>query len=155
MRRWGGSLEEKVAALYADVVQWHKAKGLKLSLQGKLTLARLRTSKDWPKLKAKAASTRHLLPYTYDLALRCDSGNVHDRRRVALCQILTEFYALIDREGRFFSDEAKEEVKGMGRLFNSIYFALSDEAVAKKQRLWKAVPKFHMFEHICSHQALT
>ena len=44
MQRWAGTLEEKVAALYADVVAWHKAKGLKLSLQGKMTLARLRTS---------------------------------------------------------------------------------------------------------------
>ena len=36
-------------------------------VQGKLTVERLRTDGGWPKLKAKAAATRHLVHFALEL----------------------------------------------------------------------------------------
>lgn len=155
--KFGGSLAEQVKALQADIKAWHKANGRKLALEGKLTPQRVRTSGDWPKLKAKGANTRHLVPYTLALAQANNSGNDHDNRRVALCQILDRFYTILESEGRWLSEAAKGEVEPMGKLLFNIYRNLSAEALRDptKPRAWKMTQKFHLWEHLCSKQALT
>ena len=124
-------------------------------MEGKLTPQRVRTSGDWPKLKAKGANTRHLVPYTLALAQANNSGNDHDNSRVALCQILDRFYTILESEGRWLSEAAKDEVEPMGRLLFNIYRNLSREALGERRRAWKMTQKFHLWEHLCAKQALT
>ena len=45
-------------------------------------MERAKTSKGWPKLKAKAAAKRHLASFALELAIEHDSGSAHDRRWV-------------------------------------------------------------------------
>ena len=74
-----------------------------------MTAERVRASGDWPKLKAKAAATRHLAEYALNLAqrfARVDSldafTQTHDQMSLAACQLLVEFYALIRNESQTF-----------------------------------------------------
>ena len=136
--KFGGATQElQVANLYADMKAWHKANKRPMELQGKLTVARLRTGKDWPKLKAKGASTRHLVDYAFDLASRHNSGSVHDRQRLAVVQILKSFYDTCHAEGRYLSAAAKAKIAPMGRRFVGIYGNLSNEALNREERGWK------------------
>ena len=53
--------------------------------------------------------------YTRELAETHNTGTTHDRQRLAVVQILDDFYALCAEEGRYFSDAAKAKLKPMGR----------------------------------------
>ena len=149
----GGTQDAQVVSLEADMKAWHVANKRPWELQGKLTVARLRTGKDWPKLKAKGATTRHMVDYAFALASRYNSGSVHDKQRLAVVQIIKLFYDTCHNEGRYLSSEAKATLKPLGRRFMGIYGNLAREALTNGTRAWKMVPKFHMFEHICMHQA--
>ena len=93
------------------------------------------------------------MDYAFDLASRHNSGSVYDRQRLAVVQILKSFYDTCDAEGRYLSAAAKAKIAPMGRRFVGIYGNLSNEALNSEERGWKLVPKFHMFEQICQHQA--
>ena len=104
----GATEADRLGQLVKDMKAWHVAQKATLSLHGKLTVARIRASGDWPRLKAKAATVRHLVPYTHDLAKRHDSGSEHDRLRIACCQVLETLYDTLEKEGRWLSTEAKQ-----------------------------------------------
>ena len=142
----------RVALLEIDAKKWHKDNSVEWTLQGKLTEARVRTSSDWPKLKAKGAATRHLIDYTVHLAASRSDGSRHDRMRLAVCQLLKTFYDTCEREGRYLGDDAKATLRPLGKRFMRVYVNLSAEALAAGLRAWKIVPKFHVFEHICADQ---
>ena len=95
---WGGSTyEENTKGLHEEMVAWHKKNKTKSKLQGKLTYERLRTTSGWPKLKAKAAATRHLIFFALDLATRhCQD----DIRIIAVVQLMCEFYTLLESQGQ-------------------------------------------------------
>ena len=146
---WGTTQKANVAGLDKDLQAWYKATQDKTKVQGKLTYERLKTKGEWPKLKAKAAATRHLAKYAAYLAVLHNDGSTHDRLRKAVCELLCRFYAIIDEEGRFLSDGAKQELPVLGRTLLELYLKLSKEAIVKHKRMWKSVPKFHVFVHIC------
>ena len=56
----GGTQETAISLLDERLRKWYKDTKFRSRLQGVLAVERLRTSKMWPKLKAKAAATRHL-----------------------------------------------------------------------------------------------
>ena len=59
---WGHTTQAaNVKMLHDEVAAWYKACKVKHRLQGVLTVERIRTSGDWPKIKAKAAATSILL----------------------------------------------------------------------------------------------
>ena len=73
---------------------WYKSTKESSRIRGKLKIERIRTSGDWPKLKAKAAAIRHIAKFALVLAHKYDSGSEHDRIKVAVCQLLVQFYDL-------------------------------------------------------------
>ena len=145
--------EKEVAGLMVRLKEYYKANKGVSKIQGRLTSERIRTSKGWPKLKAKAAATRQATRFALELASEFDSGSSHDRRRRAVCQLLVRFYDILDAEGMYLSAEAKEELPRIGLSFGVIYGQLSAEAEAMGQRLWKATPKFHLFQHLLEWQS--
>ena len=150
---FGASTQSRrIALLEADCKRWHREKGLEYTLQGKLTVERVRTSAEWPKLKAKGAATRHLLDYTVHLAATHNGGSRHDMNRLAACQLLQTFYKTCESEGRYLSGDARRTIAPLARRFMGVYRQLSAEALAQKKRAWKMTPKFHMFEEICAYQ---
>ena len=104
-RVFGGATQEAaVAALHQHMNRWYRnllsssspSSSTASKVQGKLSIERLRTKNSWPKLKAKAAATRHLAGYALFL---CQTfGSPEDRAILAVCQLLVEFYKLLNDE---------------------------------------------------------
>ena len=103
-RAWGATTHaENCERLDDEIRAWYRQKGEKSKLQGKLTLARLRSSSGYPKLKAKGAATRHMASFTLELAARHCAGpsdrcvlgvaqthaeiTTSSKRRVCFCQM--------------------------------------------------------------------
>ena len=63
----GRTMKAAVQRLHDDLQAWYKREKVSSRLKGKLTVARLRGDDGFPKLKAKAAATRHMLPYAIEL----------------------------------------------------------------------------------------
>ena len=149
MGHWGSNHDDQMAGLAADMKAWYAAVDEKCKIQGELTFSRIRTSGDWPKLKAKAASTRHLTKYALYLCVRYDDGSIHSQRRKLVCELLVRFYTILDTHGRFFPQKILDELNDLGPTLFDLYMRLAEEALANKKRAWKMTPKFHVFLHIC------
>ncbi|MGB2015010.1 MAG: hypothetical protein ACPHSF_06060, partial [Flavobacteriales bacterium] len=148
--------EEAVSWLQSEIVAWYKRKHNKehARIQGKLTVQRVKTSGDWPKLKAKAAATRRLTEFVLQLAETHNSGSEHDQKRLGVAQLLNEYYTLIHAEGRWFSTFALDRIPRVVYTFHGLYAALSAEALRLRVRAWKFIPKFHLFAHIAHPEIL-
>ena len=149
---YGPTNEIAIKGLQAEFKDFYSANPTLHKIQGALTLARIRTSADWPKLKAKAAACRHIVQFAKKLAEDNNSGTIHDKRRLACCQLVCRFYEILDESDRYLSDDQKRELYGLGGNFVDIYMKFSKEAVDKNLRRWKAAQKFHLFQHLCEHQ---
>ena len=151
---WGETQEIQTKGLEKQMHLWFKRNQQASKIQGKLTFSRLRSSKEWPKLKAKAACTRHVTRFALELSKQHNSGSDHDRKRDAACELLVRFYDILDTEDRYLSDAAKLEISHIGKFFIAIYSNLSEEALRNDVRKWKMIPKFHAFVHLCEIQSL-
>ena len=147
------NIDDGIKALDAHLRSWYASrKTLKeYRLQGKLTPERLRAQGKWPKLKAKAASTRHLAKYVLHLVQ--SFGGPEDRDLLALCQLLDRFYTIIANESMFMSTAACTEIAKLGQRLAVIYASLAESAARKKVKMWKMMPKLHLFVHLCEWQA--
>jgi len=151
--QWGNTFAEQMKQVNLDLNLWYRQNVGHHKIQGKLTIDRIRTKSGWPKLHAKAASTRHLAEYGCSLAVRFNSGSLHDQRRLAIAKLLCKFYEIIAAEGMFLSRKAKSEIKTIGADLVVLYNALSTEAAEQEKKGWKFAPKFHLFVHLCEIQA--
>ena len=86
----GASQDEQIKNLDKHMRQWYKDTKAESTVQGKLTKERVRTSKKWPKLKAKAAATRHLSAYV--VFLMDTYGTDEDEQERALCHLLHRLF---------------------------------------------------------------
>lgn len=103
---------------------------------------------DWPKLKGKAAQIRALAPFALHLA-----ASHLSRQHVLLCQMLVRFYDIIAVGDRWLSEDDKKELKELGPRLVGLYSRFAAKAFADGERMWKLVPKFHLFQHLCEWQA--
>ena len=156
----GGTLAAKVELLNKRLKQYYSQESCqkKSRLQGKLTVERLRNNKLWPKLKAKAAATRHLAAFALQLILEFSDVHDphwghHDTLATGVCQLLCRYYTLLDSESMFFSTEAKTEIHDFGNLMGNLYTQLSNIGFAFHVKLWKMSPKLHLFMHLCIDQS--
>ena len=122
-------------------------------VQGDLTYERIKTSGDWPKLKAKAAATRHLLKFAAKLASTYNSGNVHDKRRLAVIELLVEFYNILEHGAPSLTPVEQSHIAFVGKTLLQLYTSLAKQAVAANKRFWKLTPKFHIFIHLVELQS--
>ena len=140
-RAFGGRNQDTmIKNLYEDMMRWYKGqKNISSRLQGKLTVDRVKTSSGWPKLKAKAAATRHLAAYALNLAERF--GTADDRRVVAACQLLCQFYHIISSESMFLNDDGKNKLPHVGRRLAVIYSASAEQAAIFARQDVEYVPE--------------
>ena len=110
-KTWPGIQTEAVSLLTAEMKAWLSRTRAKYRLQGELSVSRIRTSNDWPKLKGKAAQLRCLSRFALEFARKHDSGSQHDRRRSGVAQLLVRFCEIVDQEGTFLSDAAVREMQ--------------------------------------------
>jgi len=150
MRAWGGRTnEENMKKLEMELNEWYKERKEKSQLQGKLTIARVRTDKGWPKLKAKGAATRHLAEFALVIAKKYLGTSTRERKELAVIQCLVNFYRIISSEGMYLSDEAKRELPKVGNRLCALYGSLAREMFTLGQKFWKMNPKMHLFLHLC------
>ena len=158
----GGSIAAKIKRLAADLADWYRrSPSVSSKLRGALTAERIRISGDWPRLKAKAAATRHLAAYALDLAVRFgrvdslgDFVKTHDELTIAVCQLMVEFYHTINSESMQLSAAGQARIQELGHQFAFMYGRLSKMCFDRGIRLWKLSPKLHMFMHLCLWQIL-
>jgi len=148
----GATFKARVMALRQDLKEWYKATKCTNQIRGKMTQERLRADGDWPKLKAKAAATRHLSRYAKHLVITHAGLSEEDVLMSNVVVLLVRFYELLDEQPRFFSDAAQAEVAWLGRRLAIYYHDLARRALVAGQRLWKEMPKMHMFVHLCEWQ---
>ena len=125
----------------AELHQFYKDTRETARIQGKITIERLRTSGEWPKLKAKAAATRHCAKFALHLAAKHCDGSDHELRRLGVAQCLNDFYNLIEEEGQFLSDSARRRLPQIGFDLGNMYAQLATEAKHNSRKLWKCNPK--------------
>ena len=122
---------------------------------------RIRSTSDsgYPKLKAKGAQTRQLMPYALEIAKRFqriapDPFHVHDRCIVGVCQLACDLFTILMASGRFFSDAAKRKVVAIGNQMPQLYQRLYHEAHTLGVKMWKMTPKLHLIQELLVYQCL-
>ena len=131
----GANQVDKVKKLHLHIGKLYKDVREGTRVQGKLTVERLRTQGNWPKLKAKAAATRHLATYALKLVQDFGGRSTEDRQMLAVCQLLVRFYELIDIESNFLSASARVELPQLGQRLVGIYTALATAAKDRGEKL--------------------
>eukprot|EP00959_Pyramimonas_sp_CCMP1952_P457479 9475003-Pyramimonas_sp.AAC.1 len=91
--------------------------------------------------------------YAVYLARKYNDGTVHAKRRLAVAEILDRFYCILKSQDMFLTPSAVDELKQLGKRLVILYNALSVEAARSHKKLWKMVPKFHLWLHLCETQA--
>ena len=82
-----------------------------------------------------------------------DPCHGHDRLTLGVVQLLARFYEIISAESMFLSEAAKTEVPRIGVQLAMMYQQLSIYAFGRGIRLWKMMPKMHLFLHLVEDQA--
>jgi len=153
--KFGGNQQSQLQTLNRRIKNFYKSGsfGNKSRLQGDLTFMNMKTAGGWPKLKAKAAATRHLAPFAAQLSSEFNTNSPHDRQRQTVIDCLVAFYDLVSCEDRCLSSAALKELAKIGFDLCSNYACLAAEARQHEWKRWKLVPKFHLFQHLCFTQA--
>ena len=81
-------------------------------------------------------------------------SRLHDELALGVCQMLVQFYELLDTNSMFVSEEAKVQFTRIGNLMPAMYSRLSTMCFNSGLLLWKLQPKMHMFVHLCLHQII-
>ena len=139
----GGNSNERCKQMFREIVTWYKANGVQDRLQ-KLTVTMIQKSSTAPpKLRAKAAEARALVPFALYAAQRWLSadGPVHAAIRQAAAA-LVECYNHLTPE---VYDPA--ELRVASRTFCLQYAALRQ--FHEGTCFWRIKPKFHLFQELC------
>ena len=145
---WGATKKERAAKLDEDLKKHYKRVKECVKIDGRITYERVKPAGEWPCLKAKAAATRHVVPYVVGLAERFNSGSDHDQRRLLLCRSLDRAYSVMKSAGRFLTSCERAELKKLSQIMMSCYRNLSLESLQKGLRTYKMKPKLHETQHI-------
>ncbi|CAE7719047.1 unnamed protein product [Symbiodinium sp. CCMP2592] len=103
--------------------------------------------KDYPRLKLKAAETRHFIPVLASICMSFQSCKQH-RVRSEVLQALTSFYELLEVCDYVPTAEQHREMTKVWWSFLKGYQWLSDHAAKKGMKLYDPVPKFHYSAHL-------
>ena len=150
----GNTYAERVRRMAADLKQWYSATRTKNKYRGKLTLERFRKQGQWPKLMGKAAAIKALCKYALHLAMTYNNGSRYDILMLEICQLMQEFYNLMDSESQFMADVARDQLPRIAQRLVEKYATLAADAFSRDMRLWKVSPKHHLFLHLCQIQAI-
>ena len=145
---WGTTQEANCLGLEAAMKAHYKKLKITNQFRGRLTIDRIKTSSDWPKLKGQGATVRSLGSFAL-----CLAREYLQERHVLLCQLMVRFYEVLDTERLYLSTAARREIAEIGQVFCRTYNILSAEAFDAQLKLWKSSPKLHMFLHLCEWQA--
>ena len=153
LKQWGTTQESNAVGLENHLNKHYADTNEKVKIQGKLTKQRIKESSEWPIFKAKAAATRHCVPWAVKLATEFNSNSLHDRRRLAVIQCLNRIYDLIREAPQFPSPEQQAELRELSLAMMRNYRHLTDESLGLNVKTWKMKPKCHMTQHILEEES--
>ena len=101
---------------------------------------------------AKGAAIRHLIPYALLLLQKHATRARKDQLMEAICQLLLEFYQIVNTELMFLSEYARERLPIIGNRFCRFYSELAVFFNHKRLKLFNMTPKLHLFCHLAGNQ---
>ena len=126
-----------------NLKQWYKDTRCENQIQGQLTPQRVRTTSDWPKVKAKAAQTRALAHYAlYLVTTFGNMDNEEEKLAMGVATLLVEFYTIMSAEDMFLSDAARARLPRLGQKFAMLYSKLSIMSFQANTKFWKHLGTF-------------
>ena len=149
---------QRISKLNTRLREWYNKTKCTSRIQGEITIERLRKSaQHWPKLKAKAAATRHVMAFVLELVLMYATPDdpdfgTHDQLMIGVVQLIKRFYELLDDNSMFFSAACLAEMVDIGNMLPNLYGQLADLCFEAGLKLWKLTPKIHLFQHLCLDQ---
>jgi hypothetical protein len=143
-QKYAGTTDQKVKALFADIKGYYRRAQPPSQLQG-LTLEMIQSGHKSPKLRAKGAETRYLVPFGLELALAMEAhlGTPHALTVARLFSFLMDFYVACSTSP--FSPEA---AASSCRQCCLLWGALASEASQLGVCAWVIKPKHHLFQEL-------
>lgn len=143
-------LEIKVQRLWLKLKNWYKIHHAPSKLQA-LTKDMIKKQKKAPKLKAKGAETKYLVPFCLDLAWEMyeNTKTEHAHMVFIMTQALMDFYIILMND-LWYQPEAADQCQ----LCLELYKKLHLEARKNHVNMWAIKPKFHLFQELVQYQAL-
>ena len=140
----GKNQSERVAKLWALMDAWYKKNRVDSRLSSPLSVEDFKQSKTSPKFRAKAAQTRHLVPFVVELCVQHCVTDL-DKHRLACVTSLASLYGLMETCERCPSKETEKEFARQGYQLITFYCALHE---AYGPERWKLTPKLHLLDHL-------
>ena len=144
----GATRDEQVQALWQKIRKYYQDNKTTSRLET-LTLPMIKGSNKPPKLRSKAAISRHLLPFAVLLAEEFADKNEHMQRVACLVRFLAEVFGCLGQ-----SPYPAEAAGAACRKFCALYTQLENEAVRRGDAYrWKIKPKLHLFQELVEYIA--
>ena len=142
----GRSKKKRVKVLWSFIQSYYEDNDVKDRLNN-LTQEKIKASKKKPKLKGSAAAVRALVPFARAIAeeLHSQDGNQINLAIKTAAFHLDQCYKALSMSSIFASHVLRES----SQSFLLQYGALSAFHAGSKMKIWKIVPKFHIWLHMC------
>ena len=139
--------EERIRNIKAKIDELYKQMDIKSRLPH-LDLKTFKNEGEYPRLRAKANDSRHLLP-VLDKLLELDTGeDLYRKVRKQMLQSLLAFYKVVSTTSMFLEPSAIQVGRDAINSFLKCYSWLCKDAVDKGQRKWQMTIKFHYLAHV-------
>ena len=130
---FGPNIAESIIVLNAKMKQWEKDEREPNQFRGKLTKDRIKPDGQWPKLKSQAAPMHYLAKFALELAKE------HlDDDCILVCDLLVQFYELLQYPGMFFNDAQKLRCQTIGFELCCAYAKVAAAAIANRKNFGRA-----------------
>ena len=103
-----------------------------------------------PKLRAKGAERRYLIPFALDLAEEFAPVGIHWASIKELFSNLHVLQLYVSNKANYTASDAEEAC----RKFCAMYTALGQEAMAQERVNWQPKPKMHLLQELVEYQAV-
>ena len=141
----GQNRTQRCSALFVSLQAWYDAHQVESRLDN-LTWTMIKQPKKTPKLRAKAAEARALVPFALEQAeAKFSSVDPVEHSALLCARHLAQCYNCLS-VANYRADVMKENCKA----FCLLYCAL--EATASNPMFWRVKPKLHLFQELCEFE---
>lgn len=144
----GPNRKEQVADLHRKMVDHYKRMGTSNRIFN-LTPEMIKAKSKPPKLRAKGAETRHLVPFGLEVAtaLHAAHQTTHSFTMLQCVSALMDFYMCMGTRP-FPAEHARNAVRNCCIFFVSLH----EEAESLGKQTWRVKPKMHLFQELGEFQ---
>lgn len=138
----GANMKLRCSALFVELQGWYARNDVTSRLDN-LTVSMIRQPKKPPKLRAKAAEARALVPFALEMAETKLSSAVPQEQAAQLCaKHLAKCYDCLSS-----SQHSQQVMADSCRSFCLLYCRL--EARSENALFWRVKPKMHLMQELC------